>query len=261
MRVLLTGASGTLGQVLARRLRAQGDEVIAWPRAQVPPEDAAAGQRWLSQQRPDAIAHLATGGVAWADGLAGWAAEHAVPLVFTSTAMVFDHEPDGPHGVADARTARDDYGRSKIACEDAVLGRHPAATVLRLGWQIGDPDDPAAGNTMQAALDSWMARDGEIAASHRWTPACSFVDDSLGVLMALLRAPQAGVLHLDSNAAEGHRFDTIVRALAARLPRPHWRVRSVDGYQHDQRLRGGEALVPPLSARLPMLLRPPEPAG
>ena len=53
--------------------------------------------------------------------IARLAAATDLPFLFTSTAMVFDHEPDGPHRPADPRTARDDYGRMKIASEDAVL--------------------------------------------------------------------------------------------------------------------------------------------
>lgn len=77
--------------------------------------------------------------------------------------------PSGP------RTARDDYGRSKVACEEAILAASPQATVLRIGWQI---DFEPTGNDMVAALDAGQAREGSIGASRLWTPASSFLADT-----------------------------------------------------------------------------------
>jgi dTDP-4-dehydrorhamnose reductase len=177
--------------------------------------------------------------------MAWWAAQGDRPFVFTSTAMVFDG--GGPHRPADARDARDDYGRGKIRCEDAVRQAHPFASVARLGWQI---DLARGGNTMLATLDRWQQEQGVVEASRRWRPACSFIDDTVAVLAQLLQEPLPGVLHLDSNAQEGWRFDQIARALALAAGRSHWQVRAVDGYRHDQRLLGGPLHLPPLSQRL-----------
>jgi dTDP-4-dehydrorhamnose reductase len=249
VRLLLTGLAGTLAPRLAEAARdLAGWDVIGWDRRAVPVEDLA----WLAREaRPDAIAHLATGDAAWAGRLAAFAAERGLPLVFTSTAMVFDAEPDGPHAPGDARTARDDYGRGKIECEDAVLRAHPGASVLRIGWQI-DPERP--GNNMLMHLDGWQRRDGEVAASRLWRPACSFMQDTAAAVVGLLQQPRPGVLHLDSNAGEGHHFPAIVHALKRRFGRDGWQVREFDGYRHDQRLingPGGGLDLPPLSSRLP----------
>jgi dTDP-4-dehydrorhamnose reductase len=234
---------------LAALLRVQGHEVLGWDRAAHKPADEAGGRAWLDATAPHAIAHLATGDAHWAGWLAAWAAQRGLPCVFTSTAMVFHHQPDGPHLPADARTAQDDYGRGKIVCEDAVLAAHPGASVLRLGWQI---DLQATGNTMLRALDAWQAKDGQVAASRLWRPACSFIDDSVAALAQLLHRPLAGVLHGDSNAREGWRFDHIAAALAQAAQRD-WRVEPVDGYAHDQRLQGGALALPDLSSRLSAL--------
>lgn len=248
MRVLITGLNGTLAPRVAEAAAAAGWAVFGWDRAAVPPDDVDTAQAWLQAQRPDAIAHLALGSEAWADLLARHAAATAVPLVFTSTAMVFDATPDGPHRPGDARTARDDYGRSKIRAEDVVRAGHPQASVLRIGWQI-DPERP--GNNMLAQLDGWQARDGEVAASTAWRPACSFMADTAQTIVDLLARPRPGLLHLDSNAEEGHSFAAIVQALRRRFARHHWQVRAHAGHVHDQRLVDGLA-VAPLSARLPL---------
>jgi dTDP-4-dehydrorhamnose reductase len=242
MKLLVTGLNGTLAPRLAEAARAAGHEVVGWDRAAVDPEDEAAAARWLEALRPDAIAHLGMGSAR----LAGWLAGRCERFVFTSTAMVFDHDPDGPHDVADARTAQDDYGRYKIACEDAIRAASATAAIARIGWQI-DPERP--GNNMLMALDDWQRRDGRVAASRAWTPACSFMEDTAAALLALLQQPRAGVHHLDSNAVCAWRFDDLARAMARAFGRD-WRVQAHEDYRHDQRLVGGAVALPPLSTRL-----------
>lgn len=250
MKLLVTGHSGTLAPKLLRAAAARGLDVCRWDRERWPtdaPDTFAAAWREL---QPDAVLHLALGPVAWAQALAAQAARAALPFVLTSTAMVFDHATAGPHGVDDARSARDDYGRYKIAVEDAVRGAHAEACIARIGWQI---DADARGNNMLAHLDAMQARDGEVAASSAWLPACSFMDDTAGALLDLALSRQASVVHLDSNAGEGHAFDAIVRALQRAFARDAWRVRVHEDYRHDQRLVAGPVALPPLSARLPRL--------
>ena len=224
-----------------------GAEVIAWDRAAIDPQDAAACASWLNEVRPDAIAHLAMGSADWAQRLAAHAAESGKPFVFTSTAMVFHHEPDGPHAPADQPNAQDDYGKYKRACEQAVLQAYPGACVARIGWQI---DPVQAGNNMLMALDAWQVRDGHVAVSQDWRPACSFMSDTAQALIKLLQNRTSGVVHLDSNAQEGHSFDRIVAAMKLAFCRDAWRLHVTQDYRHDQRLTGGDGLMPPLSARL-----------
>ena len=244
-RLLITGLSGTLAPHLAAAARAAGVEVVAWDRSRLDPEDPAS----LAALDPaiDAVAHLAMGSAAWAARLAAWAAARGLPCLFTSTAMVFDHEPDGPHGVADARTARDDYGRYKIACEDAVRAASAQAAIVRIGWQI-DPLRPG-NNNMLKTLDDWQRERGRVGASRRWRPACSFMPDTAAALLALLREGFAGTTHLDSNAETALSFEQIVRGLQRRYGRDEWRVEANDDYRHDQRLVGGRAM-PSLRDRL-----------
>jgi dTDP-4-dehydrorhamnose reductase len=242
VRILITGLNGTLAPRLAQAAQAAGHEVAGWDRAAVDPEDPAACEAWLTALRPDAVAHLGVGSARFA----GWLAARCERLVFTSTAMVFDHQPDGPHSVADPRSARDDYGRYKIDCEDAISAASSTAAIARIGWQI---DPTRAGNNMLMALDDWQRRDGRVAASRAWTPACSFMTDTAAALLALLERPQPGLHHLDSNAEEAWRFDELARALARAFER-NWRIEAHDDYRHDQRLVGGPTRLPPLSARL-----------
>ncbi len=252
MHLLVTGLSGTLGPRLAEQARASGCRVSGWDRRVVPADDSPAARDELRRLRPDAIAHLAIASTDWTALLARHANERGIPLLFTSTAMVFDHVPDGPHDVAAPRNARDAYGCGKIACEDVVRAENPQSTIARLGWQI---DERATGNNMVAELDRWQARDGRINASALWTPACSFMADTCASLLDLISKGHGGTVHLDSNAVEAWTFDKIVRALKRRFDRD-WVVevdRTAAAYAHDQRLVGGGAALPRLSARLPEL--------
>lgn len=251
MKWLITGLGGTLAPVLARVARGRGVEVIGWDRRAVPPDDALAANARLVQVRPDAIAHLGMGSSAWAALLAAHAASGGLPFIFTSTAMVFHRVPDGPHAAGDERNTQDPYGEYKRECEDRVLAAHPGATVARLGRQIVPRQQ---GNNMLMALDEWQSSKGVIAASRLWRPACSFMEDTAVALADLLLDPGLRVLHLDSNAGEGHSFDAIARALQRSFGRAHWRISPDDDYKHDQRLAGGCARVPTLSERLPALV-------
>lgn len=245
MRLLITGLSGTLAPVLAREARALGHAVVGWDHRLLPASDSDRLRRYLALQQPQAVLHLAMSSAEDSAVLAAWAAGCGLPFLMTSTAMVFHHQPDGPHGASDERTAQDGYGRSKIAAEDAVLAAHPQASIVRIGWQI-DPE--ATGNNMLRALDGWQAEQGEVAASTAWIPACSYMADTARALLRL--ADQPGVHHVDSNADEGWTFAELVARLARAHQRSAWRVRPHDGYRHDQRLAGGGRWVPPLSAVL-----------
>lgn len=250
MKWLITGLGGTLAPVLARAAQAHGTQVLRWDRSVVPPDDAANARAWLEREQPDAIAHLAVGSLDWARTLATYAAEHRIAMLFTSSAMVFHHQPDGPHRIDDARNALDPYGRYKGACEEAILDVCPQACVARIGWQI-DPQQP--GNNMLMALDTWQTQRGHVAASQAWRPACSFMEDTALALTGLLRERASGLVQIDSNADEGHDFCSIVQALKIVFARDTWIVRPDRDYVHDQRLHGGGSLVPPLSRRLPPL--------
>lgn len=250
MQLLITGLNGTLAPHLARAAAAAGHTVLGWDRQQVSPDDLPACRAWLDRVRPDAIAHLGFGAEAWAGLMARWAAEHGAPFLFTSTAMVFDHLPDGPHRVDDARNARDDYGQYKIRCEDAVREAHPQACIARIGWQI---DADASGNNMLAALNAEQQRDGRIRASSAWLPACSFMPDTAAALLQLIEARTPGIVHLDSNAEDALDFFTLVQQLKRRFGREHWQIEAHAEYVHDQRLLAGAAqrvVLPGLRSQL-----------
>lgn len=254
MRILITGLNGTLAPHLARVARTHSHEVIGWDRNTVSPDDPEASEVFLHDMQPDAIAHLGFGSEDWAARLAAWAATHDRAFVFTSTAMVFDHMPDGPHHVNDERTAKDDYGRYKIRCEDAIRAANPRACIARIGWQIDASEGgTASGNNMLAMLDQQQANDGRIRASTAWRPACSFMSDTAAALIQLIEQRAEGVVHLDSNADTALNFYELVESLKTRFARSAWVIEAHTEYVHDQRLLAAEnaaVRIAPLSAPL-----------
>ncbi|MCU0301949.1 MAG: NAD(P)-dependent oxidoreductase [Candidatus Nanopelagicales bacterium] len=245
MRLLLTGTGGTVAPRLAARAVAAGHEVIAWDRAEVPPDDLAACSRFVEHVQPDGIAHLAFGAEAWAGMLARTAAERAAPLVFTSTAMVFAKRPDGPYRPSDPTTADTEYGQYKVRCEQAVRAANAQAMVVRLAYQV---DLDGRGNNLVAHLDAAHGRGEAISASTRWIPALAFLDDTAAGLLSFLTDPEPGTHHLDGNAEAAWSYERVVRALAAALGR-EWRIEATQDPVHDQRLLESRR-VRPIDQRL-----------
>lgn len=232
MRILVTGMGGTVAPRFAQHARAAGHEVVAWSRAQVPPDDPAGVATFLAQVEPQAIVHMAFGAQSWAGQLAAECRWRGIAFLFTSTTMVFSQVPDGPYTIHSPRTATDDYGRYKISCEDSVWAANPAAMVARLGYQI---DPGGSGNNMVAHLDAESTRTGQVVASTRWIPACAYLDDTATSLLELVENPQRGLHHLDSNAQTALTYHQIVTGLAQQLGR-NWVIAPTDVPVHDQRL-------------------------
>lgn len=246
MRLLLTGMNGTVAPRLARHARARGDEVVAWRREQVSPDDPAACRAFVREVAPDAVVHLAFGAESWAALLAEESRERGIPFVYTSTASVFAERPNGPYATTAERTATNEYGAYKIRCEDAVLGASPEAMVARLAYQI---DAEAIGNSMVAHLDAAAAGGAPVPASTRWIPACAFLDDTATALLSFLDDPEPGVHHLDANATTAWTYHQIVTALRDELGRD-WEIVPTDRPDHDQRLAESRRIAG-LDTRLP----------
>lgn len=247
--LLITGTNGTLAPVVARLFAEHGWHIVPWDRSRVSPEDAGACQAFWQAAKPDAVCHLALGSEAWATWLADMTAAEQIPYLFTSTAMVFDGEINGPYDISSRRNARDDYGRYKIRCEDLIRQHNPAAMVVRIGWQIGSE---RGGNNMLEQLWQQMETNGKIAASTAWIPACSLMTDTARGLLELAKHPEPGLFHLDSNAQDRLSFAEIVRALKRLHGADGWRIEEHREYVHDQRLLDEHARIRDLSAWLPL---------
>ncbi len=262
MKILITGANGTIGKRLTQHLLSQGHQVVAWNRQHIAIDQYAVIEAYLRGLEPDAIYHLAIASRStgreneswevnfnWSSELA-WASKVLnIPFVFASTAMVYALPHQGPYTMQQHPNASEGYGFEKRMAENQVRMQNPQARIVRLGWQI---DFQPSGNTMLDFLLQKNEQHGMINASRAWYPAASFLDDTVRVLENLLNQ-EAGVYMADSNT--GWNMFQIVQAINSQL-HANWFVQAQDDYVHDQRLIDPRLHIPPLSARLHHLPNP-----
>ena len=180
-RILITGASGLLGEALCRRARAKWSVVGLWHRhrVRVPGiemvqtdltdpsglETLLAGQDLQAVIHAAALAqpatceqepqHSAAVNVQATERLAAMCARRQIPFLFISTDLVFDGlQP--PYDEARAVSPVCVYGRHKAEAEQLVLRRYPEALVCRLPLMFGLRDGPATsfGQQMLTAIRS-----------------------------------------------------------------------------------------------------------
>jgi dTDP-4-dehydrorhamnose reductase len=254
MKILVTGLGGTVGRALAPRLAADGHVVVGWDRTTVPIDRYAAMDAFIESTRPDAVINLAiasrpTGrdreswlvNYDWPSELAWICRQRKLRFLHTSSVMVFAPTTTGPFTLASPADACDGYGLEKRLSEQRVLSQYPHAVVARLGWQIGDAP---GSNNMIDYLTRMAVGLGEIRASRRFLPACSFLLDTVDALARLVEAPP-GLYQLDGN--ERWTFADIAHALAA--PRG-WHVVDTDDVVQDQRMLDPRPAVASLRSRL-----------
>ena len=180
MKLLLTGASGQLGHVLATRLRGMG-EVIAPSHSQLDLGDAAAIVSLIETVQPDLIinaaaytavdqaeaqAHSAYAINAAAPALlAQQAQRRGIGLIHFSTDYVFDGSSSTPYDEADQTAPLNIYGLSKLAGEQAIARYCEHYWILRTSWVYG----AHGGNFLKTIMRLAQERD-----------SLTVVDDQIG---------------------------------------------------------------------------------
>jgi dTDP-4-dehydrorhamnose reductase len=243
MQFIITGMNGTVAPAVARQLERRGHAAIAWDRAQVAPDDDAAVQRFIREQQPDGVFHIATGSPDWAASIARCCAETGIKLVHTGSVSVFGPHQAGPFAVTTPPEASDDYGAYKRECERRIAQANPQAIIARLGWQIGSAP---GGNHMLDFLSRTVAETGQIEASAAWFPACAFLDDTAAGLVQLMLDYPAGLYQLDGNP--GLSFFEIVGALN-RLHGNAWTVIPSATPDQNNRMLDERIQIQPITAR------------
>jgi dTDP-4-dehydrorhamnose reductase len=219
MKLLVTGAGGSLGAYLLRDLTTRSWQVTAWSGTQIGslfaiplhPVDLAdpdAVTRAFAETRPDVVVHaaaLAKVGDCCAnpararlvnvDGtrrLAELAAQHNARLLLVSTDLVFDGE-HAPYREGDPPAPLSVYGRTKAEAEQAVLA-YPGNAVVRLSLLFG----PALTGRISFF-------DQQIEALRRRKPITLFDDEwrtplalpiAASALVELVESSFTGLLHL-----------------------------------------------------------------
>lgn len=221
MRILLTGASGLVGSVLARMAGAAGHEVIGlvgrWTGA-VPgagrlvgcaaeQQDAAA--RLVAEFAPDLVVNAAAVAepsaclqnperaqrinVEFPTALAVATARARIRLIHLSTEQVFDGA-DAPYAAHDRPNPLHLYGRQKLESEHRVLAADSAAAVVRLPLLFGNS---LAGrrSVHEKLFEQWAAGRPAALFVDEWRQVCT-ADSVAATLLALApRGDLRGVFH------------------------------------------------------------------
>jgi dTDP-4-dehydrorhamnose reductase len=235
MRILLTGASGQVGGVLAKNLAAFGD-VVAPGRAAfdlskidsipagldaIAPDVIVNPAAYTAVDRAEDEAELAHRINAGAPGAIGrWAAGRKVPVVHFSTDYVFDGSGHTPWREDDAPRPLSVYGKSKLNGEQALRAAAGAHLIVRTSWVYHHAGTNFLRTIVRLAAEREELR---IVADQIGAPtSADTVGDTLAALLqkhdgsfSALAAASGGTLHLTaSGAASWHDF---AAAIVARL--------------------------------------------
>ena len=166
MRIAVTGSTGRVGAALVRHFSGKHD-VIPLPRAACDLADPAALAAALERLECDVFINpagitsleiceddpqLARRVNADAPGeIAAWAARRGVRVIHFSTDYVFGGELPGLRGEGEIAEPVNEYGRSKLAGEAAVLA-WPGNCVVRVSWVFGPEKSSFVDQIHDAAL-------------------------------------------------------------------------------------------------------------
>ncbi|MGH9945261.1 MAG: dTDP-4-dehydrorhamnose reductase, partial [Pyrinomonadaceae bacterium] len=226
MRILVTGAAGMVGGVLAKQCRAAGDEVFAPGRMDLDISDAAQVAGVFAQTRPEAVINCA----AWTDvdgceldptrsyavhaeaveTLARESRRAGAAFLNISTDYVFDGEKEGFYTQRADPNPQGAYARSKLAGERLAQNAYARTIVVRTGWIFG----PGGRNFLSRVVE--LARAGTpLRAIHNAYGTPTYAVDLARRLRELVRLDLPGIYHV-VNRGEGASYEDFTRvALAA----------------------------------------------
>ena len=193
MKVIITGANGTLAPYIIKVLKQKEVEVVVWDRDLVPIDQPKKIDAFIQEVKPDYFLHIATGPIGWLKEIIKSIKPYKIPLLFTSTVSVFSDQQRGPFDVEDKPLSEEDYGLYKQACEALIKEEYEGySIILRLGWQIALE---AKKNNMLTFLVSKEV----IEASKNFIPATSFMHESAKVIYHLLEDFAPALHQFDQN--------------------------------------------------------------
>jgi len=206
--LLITGATGTLGQAFARLCHHRGLPHVVTDRHAMDITDAASIDRALDQHQPWAVVNTA-GFVRVPEAehqpddcfrinttgpelLAAACARRGIQLVTFSSDLVFDGKLGRPYVEPDPTSPSCVYGRSKADAEDAVLALNPDALIVRTSAFFGPWDRH---NFLWGTLNS-LHRGEEVHASDNAVVTPTYVPDLVHATLDLLLDGENGIWHL-----------------------------------------------------------------
>lgn len=259
--LLVTGATGTLGQAFARIAHHRGLAHVLTDRAAMDITDAASIeaaldriQPWTiintagfvrvpeAETQPDDCFRINTTG---AELLAAAAKRRGIPFVTFSSDLVFDGKLGRPYLEPDPTSPSCVYGESKAQAEDRVLAIDPDALIIRTSAFFGPWDRY---NFLHHTVARLM-EGGEVHASDNAVVSPTYVPDLVHATLDLLLDGERGIWHLANQGSIS--WHGLAREIADRTGLSATKIHDSGGEKADTTLgttRG--QLLRPLDAAL-----------
>ncbi len=211
--LLITGATGTLGQAFGRICERRGLAYFLLGRREMDIAEARSVEQVLDRLQPWAIINAA-GYVrvddaereqdkCWRENVTGPAtlaracAERGISLVSFSSDLVFDGRKGDLYTESDGVAPLNAYGRSKAEAEDILLTVCPSSLVIRTSAFFG-PWDKA--NFVNAVLDA-LKHNVSFTAAANLTVSPTYVPELVDATLDLLIDNESGIWHVANSGA------------------------------------------------------------
>jgi dTDP-4-dehydrorhamnose reductase len=226
--LLITGATGTLGQAFARLCQVRGLPHHLLRRGDMDVADAASVEAAIERYQPWAVINTAgyvrvddaedderqwRENVSGPEILARACGRQGVRLLTFSSDLVFDGTKEAPYLEQDRTNPLNAYGRAKRESERRVLAFAPEALVIRTAAFFGPWDRY---NFVTGALEALRRREPWPAAKDQWISP-TYVPDLVQASLDLLVDGEAGIWHLANQGAVTWAELATLAAEAARL--------------------------------------------
>lgn len=212
MRILITGASGQLGQDVAYVFQKAGHIVLACDRDTLDITDSQMCVKRMQEFKPDAVIHCAAYtavdqaesdiDTAYAVNASGTrnmvVATQSIGAKFCyiSTDYVFDGESEAPYHEYDNTNPQTIYGKSKRAGEMLVQSLSPAFFIVRTSWVYG-----LNGHNFVKTMLKLGQEKSELKVVHDQKGSPTYTVDLAEFLLELIQTEKYGVYHA-SNSGE-----------------------------------------------------------
>lgn len=213
MKILVTGAKGMLAGAVIRHCRAFGDDVLAAARAELDISDREAVFAFINEHRPHAVLNCAAytdvdgaetsseaaynSNVLGVENLALASRATDAAFLTVSTDYVFDGENTGFYTQRDTPNPISEYGRGKLAGENAARNAYARSIIVRSGWIYGN-----GGTNFLSVMHRLLAEGKSIKAIGDSYGTPTFADDLARRMRELVELDMPCVFHL-TNAGEG----------------------------------------------------------
>lgn len=206
--ILITGATGTLGQAFARICGTRNIPYKILRRSELDIADISVVRRVLDELKPWAV--INTAGYVRVDeaeddqekcfqenvegpfNLATVCGEHGIQMVHFSSDMVFNGELSTPYTESHTPNPINTYGRSKMKSEQKVLAVNPKALVIRTSSFFGPWDEY---NFVTQTLKKLKANN-HVSATDDTKMSPTYVPDLVNSALDLLLDGESGIVHL-----------------------------------------------------------------